>query len=144
MRNIETPQVINAPIKEVWDAFIDFSSYPNWNPFIKSLKGKPEVGEQLVAELSLPGKKPIIFKPTVLKAIPNQEFRWLGKLFVKGLFDGEHYFKLEKLGDNQTRFIQGENFRGLLSSVLFKMIGEETKRGFDEMNEALAKEIEQP
>lgn len=120
---------------------MDFKNYPNWNPFIKSLSGNAEVGEQLTAQLFLSGKKPMIFKPTVLKAIPNQEFRWLGKLGVKGLFDGEHYFKLEKLDDNRTLFTQGENFSGLLSGVLFKMIGEETKQGFESMNLALAKNV---
>ncbi len=140
MRNIETSQVINAPVEEVWKTLMDFDSYPSWNPFIKTLKGKSVVGEQLTAELSLPDKKPMIFKPTVLKCVPNKEFRWKGKLAMKGLFDGEHYFKLEKLADGQTRFIHGENFSGLLSGLLFKMIGDETKEGFEAMNRSLAQE----
>lgn len=137
MRNIETSQVVNAPATEVWKTLMNFNDYPNWNPFIKSLSGTARVGEQLTVELCLPGKKPMFFKPTVLKAIPNQEFRWIGKLGVKGLFDGEHYFKLEKLDNKRTLFTQGENFSGLLSGLLFKMIGEETKQGFEAMNEAL-------
>ncbi len=142
MRNIETSTVINAPASEVWKTLMDFKSYPNWNPFIKTLKGNAVVGGQLTAELCLPGKKPMIFKPTVLRATPNKEFRWIGKLWVKGLFDGEHYFVLEKLDEQRTLFTHGENFSGLLSGLLFKMIEEETKRGFEEMNEALSERVE--
>ncbi len=137
MRNIETSQVINAPEDEVWKTLMDFGSYPSWNPFITTLKGNAVVGEPLTAELCLPDKKPMIFKPIVLKCVPNKEFRWMGKLAIKGLFDGEHYFKLEKLANGQTRFIHGENFSGLLSGLLFRMIGEETKEAFKEMNTAL-------
>lgn len=61
---------------------------------------------------------------------------------MKGLFDGEHYFKLEKIDDNRTRFIQGEKFTGLLSGIFFKLIGEDTKSGFNEMNFALKKKAE--
>lgn len=138
MRNIETSQVINAPVELVWKVLMNFNDYPNWNPFIKSISGNSTPGEQITAELCLPGKKPMIFKPTVLSAIPNQEFSWLGKLGVKGLFDGEHYFKLEKLSENKTRFIQGEKFTGILSGLLFKLMGAETREGFEEMNRSLA------
>ncbi len=141
MRNIETSKVINAPASEVWKTLMDFKSYPNWNPFIKTLKGNAVVGGQLTAELCLPGKKPMIFKPTVLRATPNKEFRWIGKLWVKGLFDGEHYFTLKPLDDNRTLFTQGENFTGLLSGILFKMMGEDTKKGFEEMNNKLSGKI---
>ena len=65
------------------------------------------------------------FKPIVLKNQFRQEFRWKGKLGMKGIFDGEHYFILEEISTKQTRFIQGENFTGLLSGLLLKMIDEE-------------------
>lgn len=61
---------------------------------------------------------------------------------MKGVFDGEHYFILEEITPNQTRFIQGENFTGLLSAILMKMIGEDTRGGFISMNEALKTQVE--
>jgi hypothetical protein len=30
------------------------------------------------------------FKPKVLSVRPERELRWLGRLFVRGVFDGEH------------------------------------------------------
>ena len=67
----------------------------------------------------------------------EKEFRWKGHLFVKGLFDGEHYFKLDALGPDKTRFIHGEQFSGVLSGMLLKMIGDSTLNGLKSMNEAL-------
>ena len=83
------------------------------------------------------------FKPTVLKADTNQEFRWKGHLFVKGLFDGEHFFKLEETAEGHTRFIHGENFSGILSGMVLKKVGKATRAGFAAMNEALKNQVEQ-
>ena len=72
----------------------------------------------------------------------KSHFRWRGKLWLKGLFDREHYFRLEALESNKTLFIHGERFSGLLVAPLMKMIGENTKRGFEQMNEALKMKVE--
>ena len=34
------------------------------------------------------------FAPTVIRAARNQELRWLGRLLLPGVFDGEHSFQL--------------------------------------------------
>ncbi len=83
----------------------------------------------------------MIFRPIVLKFDENKEFRWLGKLLIKGLFDGEHYFILTDNGNGSTAFTHGEEFKGLLVSV-FSRILEKTKIGFELMNEALKKGCE--
>ena len=82
------------------------------------------------------------FKPIVITNSQGQEFRWKGKLFVKGIFDGEHYFIVEPVGSDQTRFIHGENFTGIFSGLMFKMIGEDTLTGFQAMNIALKNQAE--
>ena len=58
-----------------------------------------------------------------MKRKKNFDNNWIGKLFVKGIFDGEHYFLLESVGPNGTHFTQGENFTGILSGLMMKMIG---------------------
>jgi hypothetical protein len=77
------------------------------------------------------------FRPTVLVAEPNQELRWLGHLWFSGLFDGEHSFSIEPLGEGWVRFIQRERFGGLLVPFHSKMLDRDTRRGFEEMNRAL-------
>ena len=77
------------------------------------------------------------FRPTVVVAEPNRELRWLGHLWLPGLFDGEHSFSIELLGEGRVRFIQRERFKGLLVPFLSKMLDWDTQRGFNEMNWAL-------
>lgn len=137
MKNIQTEIIINASAEKVWNILTDFAKYHEWNPFIKNSKGEARVGATLENSMHLEGQKPQIFKPKVLEARPNQSFRWLGSLFIKGLFDGEHYFRLEPLNENQVKLIHGENFSGILVGMILKMVGEATEQGFIKMNEAL-------
>jgi hypothetical protein len=83
------------------------------------------------------------FRPTVLKAEPNRELRWIGHLLIPGLFDGEHIFTIEPLGANRVRFVQREIFSGLLVPLFAKGLDTDTQRGFGEMNQALKAQAEQ-
>jgi hypothetical protein len=142
MRNLETEVTISATTEVVWDILLDHKAYPEWNPFIIQISGPTQPGENLLVNIKPPEGKPMEFKPLVLANKKEKEFRWIGKLFVKGIFDGEHYFLLESVGPNETRFTQGENFTGILSGVMMKMIGENTLVGFENMNKALKKQAE--
>lgn len=129
--------VINASPEKVWKEFVKFENYSKWNPFIKSLKGSPAKGNQIEVFLQPPGKKGMLFKPKVLSFEPPLQFRWIGKLFIGGLFDGEHTFLLKDNKDGTTTFIQFERFKGLLIPFLKKMLDRNTLTGFNQMNEAL-------
>ena len=142
MRKIETQIEINAPIENVWNVLMDHDEYPNWNPFIKKISGSTALGDKFSATIQNEGSKPMTFIPLVLVNQPNQEFRWKGKLFVKGLFDGEHYFILEKINATKTRFLHGEHFTGILKGLVLKMIEADTLKGFEAMNLALKLRIE--
>lgn len=142
MKSIETSIIINAPATEVWETLIDFSKYPQWNPFIQKIAGNPVSGALLEVDIQPPGQQKMTFRPTVLVSEANQEFRWRGKTFIKGLFDGEHYFQLTPVDAQRTRLDQGEYFSGLLSGVIFAKIGLSTKHGFEAMNTALKKRVE--
>ena len=142
MKQIETTISINAPISEVWNILMKLSDYSNWNPFIREIKGNISKGERIEVKLKPNKDKTMVFKPIVLNNEKEKELRWLGHLFVKGLFDGEHYFKLQKIDANKTLFIQGEVFSGFLNGILLKMIGEDTISGFEAMNKALKEQAE--
>mgnify|MGYP000267986065 CR=1 FL=1 len=129
---------INANPKRVWEVFTHFQSYPEWNPFIKALNGNPKVGS--IIEVNLPGMK---FKPVVLNFSENKELRWKGKLLFNGVFDGEHFFQLVDNGDGTTTFKHGERFTGFLVRLFRKKIENETKAGFQAMNQALKDRVEQ-
>jgi hypothetical protein len=58
----------------------------------------------------------VTFKPTVLAVEANRELRWLGRLLVPGVFDGEHSLRIEPLEGGGSRFVQSERFTGVLVS----------------------------
>lgn len=136
-KELYTEIEINASPEKVWRILTDFAEYPNWNPLIRKIEGKLAVGEKPEAFIQPSGAKGMTFKPTLLAVEKEKELRWLGKLFVSGLFDGEHFFKIEPLSEKSVKFIHGENFTGLLVGFLAKSLDTITLRGFREMNEAL-------
>jgi hypothetical protein len=136
MKSLITEIIIDASVATVWRHLTDLEGYVDWNPFIHSA-GRAVVGETLVNTMFPHDSKPQVFRPVVLEVDEHRSFRWLGHLFVSGLFDGEHYFRLEALAPNQTKLIHGENFGGLLVKPILWMVGERTKAGFEAMNVAL-------
>jgi hypothetical protein len=77
------------------------------------------------------------FSPVVLAAEAGRELRWLGRLLVPELFDGEHSFVIERLAEGKVRFQQSERFSGMLVGLFRASLERETRRGFEEMNRAL-------
>lgn len=142
MKSLYTEIEISAPANTVWKILTDFDSYPDWNPFIRSFDGHPEPGRQFSVTIQPTGKKPMTFKPVCLSLIPDEEFRWLGHLFISGLFDGEHIFELKELSDTRTLLIQRENFQGLLVPLLWRQLQTSTRSGFEQMNQQLKNRAE--
>lgn len=136
-KEIKTEIHIQARPERVWEILCDFDNYPTWNPFIKSIKGNTSVGSNLEVYIEPPQAKGMKFTPKILAFTPNKEFKWLGKLWVKGLFDGEHAFQLTANTDGSTTFIHSEKFNGILVPFLSKMLDTNTKNGFEQMNEKL-------
>jgi hypothetical protein len=127
---------INATPEKVWEIFTNFEKYPEWNPFIKSLKGNPNTDSKINVFLQPQNNKGMNFSPNVLKFDTNKEFRWIGKLFIPRLFDGEHTFLLIDNHDGTTTFLQFERFRGILIPLMKKMLEIDTLNSFKSMNEA--------
>lgn len=137
VRSLRTQISIAAAPAAVWERLADTDKYGDWNPFIRSLDGKLEAGQDLSVTIRTSGDKTMGFGPRVLVSKPGRELRWRGKLLMPGIFDGEHYFILEEQADGSTLFRHGEIFSGMLVLPLFAMIREDTEAGFRAMNEAL-------
>ena len=91
-----------------------------------------------------PGGRGATLRPTVLEADPGRRLRWLGHLVAPGIFDGEHTFTIQPLGDGQVRLVQHEQFRGLLAPLMAGSLDRHTQPGFELMNQALKRRAEQP
>ncbi|HWA76197.1 MAG TPA: SRPBCC domain-containing protein [Polyangiaceae bacterium] len=138
---IRTEIEIAAPPSEVWRVLLDFRRYPEWNPFIVELKGEAKTGAALDLTISLPNSNSErVVRAQLLKCQPEDELRWLGHWWMKGLFDGEHFVRLETRGGG-TRVVQGEDFSGVLLRFLMPRVTE-AARGFVYMNQALKRRVE--
>ena len=128
---------INASSETVWNLLTDTSRFPEWNPFIRRLRGELKAGQKLVVFIQPSGTRGMEFKPVVLKVEPNKELRWLGRLILPRLFDGEHIFQIEPVGDGRVLFRQREIFSGIFVPLLKNSLDTDTRRGFNEMNQKL-------
>jgi hypothetical protein len=131
-RQIKTSITINASKEKIWKILTDFENYNQWNSFIKSVTGTLKVGNQIEVEL-----QGMTFKPVVLIINENAELKWLGHFWFKGLFDGEHKFKLTDNGNGTTNFEHSENFSGILVELFSNSLEKNTKNGFEQMNKEL-------
>ena len=136
MREIQTEIEMAATPARVWQVLTDLTAYPQWNPFITRAHGELREGARLEVFIQIPGGSGRVFRPEVLKVARERELRWLGRLAVPGLFNGEHIFRIEPRGTGRTRFLHGERFTGLLIPFLGSVL-DKTARGFGLMNEAL-------
>jgi len=139
---LRTEIEILATPSRIWETLSGFSRFAEWNPFIPQIAGKLEVGSQLDVVIAPPGGSEMTFRPTLLRVEPGRELRWRGKLFIKGLFDGEHFMQLVELGPARTRFVHGEDFTGILVKLAGNALTR-TARGFVLMNQALKRRVEE-
>lgn len=134
---------IRATPGRIWDILTDFRQYPEWNPFIRTIEGNLIEGAGIMADLRPQGGFGMTIRPVITKVIPERELRWMGHLFIRGLFDGEHVFEILPADGESCLFVQQEYFSGLLLPLLETSLKNGTARGFDAMNRALKARAEQ-
>lgn len=133
---------MEATPDQVWQVLSDFGAYQEWNPAFVSVEGVAEEGTRLDIRFKLKGDRSIRMRPTVRVVEPGRELRWLGRLFVPGLFDGEHRFEIHEEAPGRVRFVQAERFRGLLVPFLKRLIEVDTVAMFERVNAALVERVE--
>ena len=138
---LRTEVEIDAAPERVWAVLTDFPRYHEWNPFITRIGGELRVGEKLSVTLSPPESRDWTLHPSLLVCNAPRELRWLGHLWIKGLFDGEHFFQCHEADGGRTRFVHGENMKGFLVKYLSGNMTN-VARGFVYMNQALKKRVE--
>lgn len=139
MKELRTAIEIHATPERVWDILSDTSRFPEWNPFIQKFSGTLRKGTSIEVFLKPADGGGMTIRPRLLKVEPSRELRWLGHLWFPGIFDGEHIFEIEPLDATRVRFVQREEFNGILIPF-FNLEG--TRRDFEAMNRALKERAE--
>src|SRR5262245_39158653 len=141
---ISTTVEIDAPKQLVWDVLTDFSAYREWNPYME-IEGTLRGGTKLTVHMGADrGRgRGMVFKPAVLAATPDEELRWLGKLGLGGIVDGEHFFILDRNADRTTHLTHGERYSGALVALAKPFLNEERNRaGYEAFNQVLKQRVE--
>ena len=142
MRELTSQIEFDGTPSEVWDVLADLPAYGEWNPFMREIAGEARVGARLRVRLAPIGERGITMRPTVLVAEPGRELRWLGRVLLPRIFDGEHVLEIQQVGPGRVRFLQHEVFRGVLAPLLWKKLRDGgTAKGFTAMNKALADRV---
>ena len=142
-RELSTGIDINASAGEVWGVLVDFERYPEWTKIFEFTLGHTTVGERLTVRISSGGSKSMIFKPLLLEAREPMEFRWKGRLLLRGIFDGEHIFRIEEAEEGRARFTHTEIFSGFLVPWLWRDLDTNTRRGFERFNMDIQRRVEE-
>lgn len=131
---------IDAPAGRVWEVLADTAAYPEWNPFVRALRGPLTEGARIEVELQLPGRKLQTLTPRIVAVEPGRSFTWLGHVGPTGVFDGRHSFTVEPDGDG-ARLVHAERLSGLLVPAFRGMLTGATPAAFTAMNEALRERV---
>jgi len=136
---VHTEVRIDAAPGRVWDVFADFERYPEWNPYITSMRGEWKAGGKIgILVRNLDGSEGK-YRPDVYEVIPGRSLVWGTDGKYPGLIKARHSFSLVPDGEG-TRFIHAEKVSGWTVRGLDMTIYEPTYRNF---NEALKKRVEQ-
>lgn len=134
---------INASTEKVWATIIDFENYKNWNSQLTFLGGMVKPNGKLHLKLSAVGAEPYEFKSDISFWQEKKQFAWIAKTGLPRIFDGEHFFELNDLGNGKTLLTNREEYRGVLSQIFRQLPMMKTAPdGFKKMNLELKHYIE--
>ncbi len=139
--SLTTEIVIDRQPTTVWPFLTDTGAYPTWNPAIKSIQGPLREGATIHVTTHNRRFGINTYTSRVLTVHPFRELQWQGRFPVPGLFEGERTFRLEAVGDH-TRFVQTEEFTGLLVGWLTSRLFEDTAYQMNDLNLALKQRVE--
>jgi hypothetical protein len=139
---ISTTVDIDAPKQLVWDVLTDFAAYHEWNPSVK-IEGTAQVGTKLTVHMGAGRGRGTAFRPTVLAATQGVELRWVGRLGLGGIVDGEHFFILDHNADGTTHLTHGERYAGALVTLTKPFLNKErNEAGYESFNRVLKQRAE--
>jgi hypothetical protein len=134
--------IIDAPAERIWEILTDFGSYEKWNPMIRRASGQARVGARLKVHFEPEGRKGSNFRPKLTIVDPNRELRWLGWPRFPFVFDMDHYWLLEGLGNGRIRLEHGAVAYGLAVPFIGNVMVKSFREPFEAMNRAMKERAE--
>jgi len=140
---VRVETTIHAPRAAVWAVLVDFARYPEWNPFTVRVETGGNVGDLVLMDVMLGGKRMRIRERMRLYE-PEQRFGWGLKVARGFLLDCTRVQELERLDEGRTLYRCHESFRGLLVPLFFRRYEQRMIEGFAAVAQALKRRVEAP
>jgi len=141
VKTIHTELGVGAPAAITWGVVTDLEGWARWNPIMRG-EGRFEFGARPQITIASPGAKPILIRPEIVKLDEGREVRWLRRMAVPGLLDGEHGIRVVAEDTGRCRLEHFEVFRGLLANFFIGRNAKAIETGFQAMNRSLKREAE--
>ncbi|KAG1732632.1 uncharacterized protein EDB91DRAFT_1251684 [Suillus paluster] len=153
--------VINAPREVVWEVLMDWKSYKEWNPFVRSQRitdarknllpdETPREGCYLyISPVNIPPSFESTWFPSSaferITALDHENYRaaWVNIDMPHWLLNAERWQALVEVEGGKTRYETIEVFDGLLAYLIKVFVGNGLKRGFIAMAEGLKSRAEE-
>jgi hypothetical protein len=131
---------IHATAEQVWQVLTDLDKYSEWNPLLYLGVGKVETGETVEVSAKT-ASKDMKFICKVTEVEPYRKFAWKFHVIHPILFRGLHIFQIETIDEHTVRFVDREQFEGLLLPMQAKDLETNGLSAMIEMGEALMKRV---
>jgi hypothetical protein len=137
---VVTQITIKSTPAEVWHMLTDIGDYPNWHPYIRKIEGKLEKNSKIKVTYKKNDTEDAVFSAYIIDNEPNKMLSWGGSLGF--IFRAKHYYKIEALGKDSVKLVQGEYWKGIFGGKYGKKIYVNTTRKFELMNNKLKQILE--
>ena len=138
MYEVEKSIEIGAPAARVWEVLTRFAEYDEWNPTITRMKAALAPGTPVSFVINVKGRD-LPIRGRMLRVEPGAELCWVGpgSRVLGAVFRGEHYLRVEPLGEGRSRLVHGERFGGVVLPALWSRLEPVILVAYDNMNRAV-------
>ncbi|KAG6889102.1 hypothetical protein C0995_003671 [Termitomyces sp. Mi166 len=158
---------IDAPLLDVWEALLDFSTYAEWNPFVRSQVVTDALGIPTDEQIPKENLRVIIqvqIPPLLLPVdantpanplhsqtsfenithidITDRRLAWRTIMLPQPLLDAERWQALSTTEDGKTFYESAEVYRGPASYVVDALFAQGLQEGFEAQAVALKSRVE--
>ncbi len=135
-RAVEHRIGVQAPAEIVWEVISDFAAWKDWNPIHPRMEGELRIGTPMVVEVVIGDAPPVTIQPIVQDWVPYEQLHWRTKR-LRGLVTAIRYIEIDKKGDQNAIFSNGELFMGPLVRFVSRDERRRLRAAYTRMGEAV-------
>ena len=148
MKRIYSEIEINAPAIRIWNTITDFERYPEWNSFTPRITlSNDDFHEGAEFDLDCRMTERKLLKnehEMILKIVPERYRFAMGTSRTRGRpgIQSYRWQICEPISDEKTRFINFEQFEGLLAPLVYYLYARKLSRAFERFCQDLKQRAE--